>query len=215
MKHSDQQAWQKLSSIISELEQQATAVDQANEKRKQHYYLQESPLFSETTFPISSNRLRPYVVYVQKQLKHVQHLLSNNQQQLADALLIQIEQQVSAIIVAIKSDQNRHRDSDYRLQRNKRRNQQQQAEDSNKQLAKRVMLSAHQLHTKLVEYRGFESRLELMIKDHEKKLARAQGNDKTTEQQKIFALHQRLGRCRRAINDVERQIEESDKRSVR
>ncbi|WP_189637777.1 primosomal replication protein PriC [Thalassotalea sp. HSM 43] len=212
MAANNKQLYMRLQSMVKQLHSDAKATDKLNKDRKSHYYIKEQALFSETLFPVSSTEFSHYVSYVDKQLNHLIALQNAGHKQLADSLLEQLEQQISAIIVALKSDPNRHKDSDYRLQINKRRYNQRQSDNRQHSQAKSVMMNAHQMHSKLVEYRGFESRLELMIREEEQKLKRSNGANQNALQQSIFALHQRLGRCRRAIADLERKIEDSEKR---
>ena len=77
-----------------------------------------------------------------------------------------------------------------------------------KNMAKKVMLSSHQLYSKLSEYQEFERRLTDMLNQKNIEI-QTKNNPKYAEE--ALVLHQRLGRCRQAISKVEREIELSEK----
>ncbi|WNC71154.1 primosomal replication protein PriC [Thalassotalea psychrophila] len=207
----------RLKSILDQLETDANAADQANKQRKSHYYLQDEAMFDEKLFPITSSSYYAYVKYTQKRLDHLQQLLNTKHRDFCDALMAELEEQISSLITAIKSNDSRHHDSEYRLDRRNRLNKQKtQAKAKHtakfKNQAKAVLMSSHQLYAKLAEFQGFERRLQEMIRIKEHELAKTKKHDTATMQQEILTLHQRLGRCRKAISDVEKQIEDSEKR---
>lgn len=202
----------RLKSILAQLEVDANAADQVNKKRKSHYYLQDEAMFDEKLFPINSSSYYAYVKYTQKRLDHLQKLLSTKHMEFCDALMAELEEQISSLITAIKSNDNRHHDSEYRLDRRNRLNKQKtQANAKFKKQAKAVLMPSHQLYEKLAEFRGFERRLQDMLQIKELELAKTKKHDTSKMQLEILTLHQRLGRCRKAISDVEKQIEDSEK----
>ncbi|KGK00937.1 primosomal replication protein PriC [Thalassotalea sp. ND16A] len=200
----------RLKSILVQLAADANAADLKNKQRKSHYYLQDQSLFDEKLFPIASSTYYAYVMYTQKRLEHLQKLMNSNHAEFSDVLLSELEAQISALITAIKSNDNLHHDSEYRLDRRKRLNQQKSLKKY-KKAAKTAFAPSHQLYQKLAEYHGFERRLEIMLNDKEAALANTKKHDTSMMQQEVLTLHQRLGRCRRAISDLEKQIELSEK----
>lgn len=206
----------RLKSILDQLEIDANAVDQANKQRKSHYYLQDQAMFDQKLFPIVSSSYYAYVQYTQKRLVHLQKLLSTKRMAFCAALMTELEEQISALITAIKSNNNRYHDSEYRLERRNRLKKQKiqattkQTANHQKQ-AEAVLVSLQQLYTKLAEFKGFEYRLQDMLQLKQLELAKTKQHDTTSMQQEILTLQQRLERCRKAISDVEKQIKDSEK----
>ncbi|WOH37631.1 primosomal replication protein PriC [Thalassotalea fonticola] len=206
----------RLKSILDQLEIDANSVDQANKQRKSHYYLQDEAMFDEKLFPIVSSTYYAYVKYTQKRLEHLQKLLSTKHMEFCGALMAELEEQISSLITAIKSNDNRHNDSEYRLDRRNRLKKQKKPVTGKqtakfKQQAKAVLVPSHQLYAKLAEFLGFERRLQDMLQVKELALAKTTKYNTATIQQEILTLQQRLGRCRKAISDVEKQIENSER----
>lgn len=199
----------RLKSVVEQLAQDAGAVDEANKQRKSNYYLQDQALFDEKLFPIASTSYYAYVKYTQQRIEHLEALLDTKQREFCKALLEQLVEQITALIKAIKANDSRYHDSQYRLDRRNRLHK--QKTEKYKKAAKTVLMSSHQLHAKLAEYRGFERRLEEMIRTKDQQLKKSQKHDTNAMQLEVLTLHQRLGRCRRAINDIEKQIEFSEK----
>lgn len=193
----------RLTSILDQLKIDANTADQENKQRKSHFYLQNKAMFDEKLFPIKSSSYYAHVKYTQKRLAHLQKLLSTKPTEFCVALMAELEQQISSLIIAIKSNDSRHNDSDYRLERSNRLKKQ-------KTQVKAVLIPLDQLYAKLAEFQGFERRLQDMIQIKELELAKAKQDDMPTMQQEILTLHQRIGRCRKAISDVEKQIEDSE-----
>ena len=140
-------------------------------------------------------------------------LFSSGAEDLSDVMFTQLEEQILSLITAIKSNETRHHDSDYRLDRRKRLNAQKHKKKPTdyKQLAKAMMVPSHQLHAKLAEVIGFERRLEEMIRIKELELSNKRVKDTSVLQLEVLTLHQRLGRCRKAKSEIEREIELSEK----
>jgi primosomal replication protein N'' len=78
--------------------------------------------------------------------------------------------------------------------------------------AKAVLLSSHQLYQQLTEHREFERRLIAMITEREQQRQKSRDINNNTVSQEVLALHQRLGRCRKAISSIERNIELTEKK---
>ena len=82
-------------------------------------------------------------------------------------------------------------------------------------MTKSVLLSSHQLYQQLNEHHEFERRLMDMITEREQERVRSKSaiNDKLSLE--VLALHQLLGRCRKAISSIERNIELAEKNNLR
>lgn len=70
-----------------------------------------------------------------------------------------------------------------------------------KAVVQQLAASSQQLYQQLSEYQQFESRLLDMVR-----LAERDSSKEATN--KTLALHARLGRCRKAINEVEQAIQQ-------
>ena len=74
------------------------------------------------------------------------------------------------------------------------------------------MLNSHQLYQKLTEHHEFERRLMDMVAEREAMRAKCKKHESEKLSIEVLTLHQRLGRCRRAISTIERDIEQVEKR---
>lgn len=201
----------RLESLLDQLAIDAHKTDEGNKLRKSHYYLHDKPLFDNKLFPIESANFFAYVKYTQKRLQHLKLLIDKKQFDFTDALFAELESQILSLITAIKSNESRYHDSDYRLDRRHRLS----AKKNNKKyqaVAKHLLMPSHQLHEKMAETRGFERRLMQMIDDKQALLNSSKLKDTSNLQMEVLTLHQRLGRCRKAISDIEKQIEFSEKK---
>ncbi|TKB44682.1 primosomal replication protein PriC [Thalassotalea mangrovi] len=192
---------QRLQQLLEQLVLDAKAVDEQNRHRRSHYYLQQQALFDDKLFNRSYDTYSGYIPEIQKKLNHLQTLLDHSQQDLAYSLLEQLQLQISSLITAIKANDSRHRDSDYRLQRRQRISSQKA-----RSITAQIIRPSRELYEKLAEYQGFEKRLEQMLFDAQDELKRAPAQSSEL-QTKVLTLHQRLGRCRQAIAKLEVEIE--------
>ncbi|WP_394173973.1 primosomal replication protein PriC [Thalassotalea litorea] len=197
---------QRLHQLLERLVDDAKVADERNKNRKSHYYLQRQALFDDRLFNRSFDNYSDYLPGIRRKLDQLQTLLDNKQQELGFSLLEQLQHQISSLITAIKANESRHQDSEYRLQRRKRLSTKQV-----KKVAQTLIQPTQQLYQKLAEYQGFEKRLEQMLFDEQDKLNRASKQDAGL-QQTVLTLHQRLGRCRQAIARLESDIERQEKR---
>ncbi|TRX57238.1 primosomal replication protein PriC [Thalassomonas sp. M1454] len=203
-------ALNRLESLLEQLAVDAKRVDAENKQQKSHYYLQDKPVFDEKLFPIVSANFIAYVKYAQERVQHLKKLLASNHNEFSDALMTQLEEQILSLITALKSNSSRHHDSEYQLNRRKRLSAQKQAKVYQKAV-KSITMPSHQLHAKLAETHGFERRLEEMLRIKQEQLQSSKNQDTNVLQMEVLTLHQRLGRCRKAISDIEKQIEMSEK----
>lgn len=190
----------KLTNLLNSLKKTANDIDNLNESNKAHRMLENNSIFSINLFRTQSDKFFPYLIEVEKNITELDYLLKRKKNDFSHALLLTIEQQLNALYNAISSNTVIHNAAEIQqtqLKKIKYRN-----------MAKKIMLSSHDLYNKLTEYQEFERRLLDML--HEKNnLATGQNKAKYTEE--ALVIHQRLGRCRQAISKVEREIELSEK----
>jgi primosomal replication protein N'' len=203
---------QRIKDLLAQIAEQAKNVDQANAKLKAHRTLQHKTLFANTLFTTYSDKFIHYVNETTRKTDELTRLLKSNNNDLSSALLEQIEQQIASLTTALNANDTLHYDGQYRLNKRKEffkhKNQQKRA----KQAVQAITQSSQSYYQKLAEHHEFERRLATMIAQRE--LERAKCGDKRSQvlTLEILKLHQRLGRCRQAISQIERDIERSEKR---
>jgi len=217
----------RLSTLIEHLYVQATETDNANSKQKSHRFIENNNLFSQHLFTTQSDKISVYVEEVRNKLNDFSRLYSlstgnSNKAEFAKSALLQIEQQISALMNAIQANKPMHQAAEASFNARKKIRiksthaaQLKQTKEYNK-MAKSVLLSSHQLYQQLAEHHEFERRLMDMITEREQQRIRAKtgsSNDKLS--QEVLALHQRLGRCRKALSSIERNIESAEKSNLR
>lgn len=83
--------------------------------------------------------------------------------------------------------------------------------DKVKQFAKQAAKSSQSLYKELSELQEFERRLVEMVAEKQATLSRYQGQaQRQSLQEQVLVTQQRLGRCRKAISQVEEQIQKLD-----
>lgn len=197
----------KLNNLLFSLKTDCQQIDSTNAKHKTHTLLENSSLFSINLFKTQSEKFFPYLQEIQQNIKELDYLLIHNKNDFAYSLLNKIEQQLNAIRTAFTSMNVIHKEANLKQQVIQKRRYE--------NIAKKVMLSSHELYKKLSEYHEFERRLLDMLNEKNNLLNQAKKNqiEKITEEALI--IHQRLGRCRQAISKVERQIETNEKKDLR
>jgi primosomal replication protein N'' len=193
----------RITAVLDSLAEQAKIIDAENQQTKSHYLLKDKDIFSEALFVTNSDKIQAYVDEVRGKTIELSRLLHSGKKELSQNRLQGIEQQISAIINAIRSNKGIHQEAQYRLTAiNARRY---------KKAAKELFKSSQALYQQLSEHNEFERRLLVMLEEREllRKSATPSKAKKLSEE--VLALHQRLGRCRQAISKIERQIEVSEK----
>jgi primosomal replication protein N'' len=166
------------------------------------------------------------VTEVQKRLNEFSRLYNSsgdnkNKAEFAKSSLLQVEQQISALMNAIQANQSMHQAAQVSFDaRKKSRAKRAMINENNKndkynKMAKSVLLSSNQLYQQLTEHHEFERRLMAMITEREQQRLRSQSANASKLSQEVLALHQRLGRCRQAISSIERNIELAEKNNLR
>jgi len=128
--------------------------------------------------------------YVRESLRHLQHLAlhgANLSSPARQRLTEHLYAQINALTQAFRNEQTR-------------KNHQQLSIKRTEHVVKKLAANSQQLYQQLSEYQQFESRLQDMVRLAERDSAA----DAT---QRALALHARLGRCRRAIDEVEQEIQ--------
>jgi len=205
----------RLSTLLNQLETKAKQTDIKNASSKVHRLLENTNLFSSELFICQSDQFSPYVKETQRKISEFSRLVAANKIALSMALLQHIEQQVSALANALLSNSVIHQAAKLSFDANNkvriRKSKAKQAEKYN-QLTKKVMLTSHQLYQKLNEHHEFERRLMDMVAERELMRAKCKKHESAKLSTEVLALHQRLGRCRKAISTIERDIELAEKR---
>ncbi|MGJ8693278.1 MAG: primosomal replication protein [Thalassotalea sp.] len=194
-------ALQNLTLLLGKIKHQAAKVDEVNTKNKAHRLLEDNALFSRNLFNTNSDKFYPYALEIEKNINELKFFLSKNKNEIALNLMERIELQLSSIRTAFSSNSTIHNEAELR--------QGKLSQIKYKNMAKKVLLSSHQLYEKLAEYHEFERRLMEMLNQKSSQLTSGANKDLVT--QESLVLHQRLGRCRQAISKVEREIEIAEK----
>lgn len=217
-----QKAVSRLSVLLEHINMQAQKSDQQNSQNKSHKLIENNDLFSPHLFSSQSDQISVYVKEVKTKLENFSRLISvgndnSTKQDLAKSALEQIEQQISALMNALQANKSMHDGAQASIDAKKHiRNksikaaQQRQAEKY-KKMAKSVVLTSHQLYQQLNEHHEFERRLMDMVTEREQQRVRSKSANNEKLSQEVLVLHQRLGRCRKAISTIERNIEIAEK----
>lgn len=202
---------ERLTSIIHELDQQAKQLDKQNSQQKVLNQLSDNPLFSSNLFYFQGDRLSGYTQELLKRVKEIQKHLACNNKLVAHQLITNIEQQISALLNAFGANNIRLKSATFeQKQRQHWYNKNNKQASKYQQAVSAVLEPIQSLYQKLSEYHGFEQRLAVMIAEREQTRAQ-KGVSSAQLSQEILALHQRLGRCRKAITQVEQQIALAEK----
>jgi primosomal replication protein N'' len=199
----------RLTSILHELSVEAKQIDEINKQNKAHTIIEENRLFSFSLFQSDSDQLIHYVEEVELNIKNLSRLISTKRNELAAVALEKIELQIQALLKAINSNKSMHDDAQVHLAAKYK------AINAHKykKTAQKIIQSSQSLYKKLSEHHEFERRLQDMLSEQELTRAKARTTASSNKAaQEILILHQRLGRCRKAISTIERDIEFSEKR---
>lgn len=196
----------RINDVINDLKRKALQADELNKSMKCFSERKDKPLFNLHTFKTKSEYFIHYVNETEKQIALTEKLIENGVPfDIYKAQLEHLEQQISALVIALNANEAINKSSSQAKQ---------QKQHFFKQRAKAAISSTQSLHQKLAETRGFERRLEIMLKEKEGELRNCTAKQAETVKQYILALHQRLGRCRQALSKLERQIELQEKRTL-
>lgn len=197
----------RLTVIIDHLKIQAKNTDSINASDKSHKMIENNALFSKALFSTDSDKFEPYVIEVETNIQHLSRLLGNNQSAIATTALEKIEVQIQALLTSLNANKTMHDEAQTRLDTKINSIKARQY----KQAVQSVIQSSQALYQKLSEHHEFERRLCAMLAEHEFELSNCSSAKRNALSQKVLAVHQRLGRCRKAISIIERDIEFSEK----
>ena len=200
---------ERLSELLKALDAKAKQTDLNNTQLKTHRLIENNNLFSSTLFSSQSDQFSPYITEIKRKITEFSRLVATNKVSLSKVLLLQIEQQVAAISNALKSNSVMHQAAKLSFDAN---NKVRIKNAKIKQITKNIMLNSHQLYQKLAEHHEFERRLMDMVSERESTRMQSKYHEAEKLSAEVLALHQRLGRCRRAISTIERDILAAEKR---
>ncbi|KGJ96328.1 primosomal replication protein PriC [Colwellia psychrerythraea] len=219
-------AIQRLSTLLEHLSLQSKNIDQANRKHKSHRLVENNNLFSQHLFSTESDQFSLYADEIKKRLDEFSRLyrLSTDnatKAEFAKSSLQQIEQQISALMNAIQSNQTMHQAAQVsfnarkKVRINSAKAAQLKQNDNYNKMTKSVLLTSHQLYQQLNEHHEFERRLMAMITEREQQRIQSRHANTDKLSHEVLALHQRLGRCRKAISSIEQNIKRAEKNNLR
>ncbi len=197
---------ERLSLLLEHIETQAIEVDQLNMKKKTHTLIENDDLFSITLFTTQSNHLVPYVKEVKRKIAELKRLYINNKTEYSKQSLTKIEQQISALLNALRSNSSMPKAALLSLNANKKVRFKNIKENIYKKAVEKITSSSHQLYQKLSEHHEFERRLMNMLSEKDILRTRCNTAENKKLSQDVLTLHQRLGRCRKAISAIEKDI---------
>ena len=146
--------------------------------------------FDSNLFSCRSSQLSDYVQEAQRNLQHLKN--GTLSQATRQRLVQRLSEQTQALTRAFRNVDIRHKTT---LKSAKP-----------KQFVQRISASSQQLYQQLSDIQEFERRLLDMIQ-------LASRDNSADAVQRTLALHARLGRCRKALTDIERQIQDLEKLS--
>lgn len=182
-----QTALKQLTVLLEELRLQAAEIDKTPAPGKPQDW------FDSTLFSCHSPQLTDYV---NEAIRHLTHL-TQHEQRLSEAAKQNLAQRIYAQVDALTRAFSCYPVRKKHLEKRPQKPQ--------TMLKKLHQSSGQQLYQKLSEYQEFERRLRDMIEQEQR-------HPSIDGAQRSLALHARLGRCHKAIYDVEQEILVIEKR---
>jgi primosomal replication protein N'' len=204
----DQTQLTRLLKVVEQLKHQANLTDKINAQNKAHKIIENNSLFSPSLFTTDSDCFRPYTDELEVKVKSLSRLINAKRLELSALALTKIEQQIQALFTALNANTTMHAEAKIRLDTKITSIKARQY----KKAVQSVIQSSQELHQKLSQHHEFERRLLNMLTEKEHELSKCNNNHRQDISQQVLTLHQRLGRCRKAISLLERDIEFSEKR---
>lgn len=195
----------KIYAILNDLEQTANLLDSNNSKLKAHALLKDSSLFSTELFNTHSDLFIDYVLEIKNKTVQLERLIKNKNDELSKYQIELLEKQITSLHNAFQSNNNIHKEAQNRLNAMKARRF--------KKSAQAIIQSSKSLYQNLAEHHEFERRLLQMLNDKEQERLKASSYNSDKISQEVLILHQRLGRCRKALSKIETDIIKFEKRS--
>jgi len=195
----------KIHVVIDDLKATALLLDNSNSKLKAHTLLKDTPLFSPELFTTHSDLFIDYVEEIKSKTLQLERLIVNQHDELSKYQIELLEKQMTSLHNAFQANQNIHKEAQNRLNAMKARRY--------KRSAQAIIKPSKNLYQSLSEHHEFERRLQQMLSDKEQERAQATGKIVDKLSQEVLVLHQRLGRCRKAISKIESDIVKFEKRN--
>lgn len=170
--------------------------------------------FNRDLFHCNSTALFDYVKEAEENLNTLLRHNQQSQHQLAPRGE-QLTRQLMALVQAVRANEIAVKEQRFTSDSNKKRfaNKQQSGQQAARQSAGHLMANSHQLYQELAQHHEYERRFNEMIYERQTKMAASKGQVAQQLQKEILALHQRLGRCRRAISVIEERIQMAESRN--
>lgn len=195
----------RLNQIIEQLAERAQYIDQQNSQLASHQHFLDKSLFSPQLFSTKSDKFSDYIQECKQKLALLRKCIQQQQNEYAVEILTIVEQQISALKSGLNANNAMHANQANAFKRRARK------APAYKKIAQKILSPIHELYDKLAETHEFERRLALMIAEREQQKMTANSVQNAQLNKEILALHQRLGRCRRAISKIEQDIERAEK----
>jgi primosomal replication protein N'' len=180
---------------LKQLTQQAKAID-----AKQSSW-QQKAWFDSDLFQSHSPFLTDYVLEAEAMLKRLK-LSSEQKTSSAQALAAKLGAQIQALSRAFQT-----KDLRYLPGKGKKRPASPNASEQAQAMVGQLRRSTQELYQQLSEYQGYERRLLDMLELEQRQLS---GGSADTNADRVLAIHARLGRCRKALSELEVEIQWSE-----
>jgi len=204
---------ERLSLLLKQIEEQAIKIDQSNEKKRSHRLIENEDLFSITLFSTQSNQFTPYVKEIEHKITALNRLYTQNKIDYSKQSITVIEQQISAILNALRSNDTLGQAALLNANTKKKVRIKSIKANPYKKSVESITYSSHQLYQKLSEHHEFERRLMDMLSEKDQLRTKSNAKDNQKLSLEVLTLHQRLGRCRKAISIIEKDIAFSENKN--
>jgi primosomal replication protein N'' len=195
----------KIREQLYALYEQTRSIDERNAKIKSKHFKYRDH-FNQRLFRCESTALMDYVREVDDNFTQLLRLAQDDKTQL-NLRGEQLTEQLTALTQVVRGNEVAVKEHRYQQTSNKKRFAQY------KKTAQHFMANSHELHQELAQNHEFERRLNEMIFERQARMNQVDDFEANQLQKEILALHQRLGKCRRAITKVEEQIQLVDSKN--
>lgn len=190
---------EKIRNELHLLKQQTATIDEHNSKIRSNRFKYRD-IFNRQLFRCDSTKLFDYVLEAEQNFQQL--IKGGNHLAHLTALGEKLTDQITALSQAVRANEVAVKENSYQSNRNKT-----QYQKRYKKAAQQFMVNSHQLYEELAQNHEFERRLNEMIYERQAQMSSADEPTRQKLEKEMLALHQRLGRCRRAITAVEERIQ--------
>lgn len=195
----------RLKAHLAQLKQDAQYFDTHKLFNKNRYMQAQQGLFAPQLFATKSMLLTDYVEEISQQLEHLPAPQLRHQHQYA---LTKITEQIEAIVKVLKA-------TSIWQQQNKPAPYKKATPQQYKQQAQKILAPINELYQELTKNHEFERRLQDKLAMAQQQLKAATKETQPQLNTQVLTLHQRLGRCRKAISECEEKIQRAEKQQMR